>query len=952
MTAEQQSHEQDTVEASSIHSEQQEDAEVNLEIQLEDSDDSDLDDDEIEVTDENAKLSSKTDDVQVDDVAFEQHEDVPATVYSTGNAEISTESKKTESTEEPEAVDSTSAEASKLVEQKASEDVDSITAEQDESSKTNEQDSTEDIDSTSTKQNESSQSIEQEVSKAVNDTSLKEDDAFKSIEQDSPAVLEVALEDSDDESTDPSTSPPTLPTQTAPTPDTQPVELNSTPIQPTAEKDRTSIPTENKNTSTPQGFIFGVCIVDFHHIRGPEIEYWIDDNTTDTNQEEQISKFSKLWPQLPFQGLPDGAHLFDETFTNFTLLYDEVNGSVPTLEDQDNESYQNDNVTTLFGCACIRQLNSDQLKNVKNPDDIKRSIIQKSIVLITRYPITIQLKEKLSIITTSYFSQYDFTDKSILKALYENISIVYNRSGYRVEDDDLYELPNLTTSSLKIIKESDFYTGLNLKELVQMFKRNLMVLFKALLLEQRIVIFSKDLNKLSTIQYSLLSLIPNLILNLSDSGSPSLCKLSNDLTKPTSLKSSDRNSMLKFIGLPLQIFNKGGFFQPYLTLQQLDQLNSEKTKWYLIGCSNDIIMDQKQKIADIVISLGQGGESIDSSTIKLEILNPLLKDKLSLTAQDKKFMDNLISEVSKNDQLSNINDNDDNEVNSNELPFISKTLNNNTSMDSKIYKGGDDFIRYQFEEYLIGMLSSIKYDNFLNNSNLEQNNYMNLSTYESTLDYFNLKFIEFFKSTLAYKIFEKSTDDELFNFFEPKHVYGNLLTGSIFFKNLFHKWTPANQQNAGNRRASPNLKVSDELNSLSEPELESESESKGKTNNGEEDTITDDSNLAKKNPPVIVSNALNSMSNFWTNLKKPKETTKTELQEVVDQAIGVDDTEKQTTGDVTEEHVHEELSTIDVNEADDQEPITSDVTTPDLEESNNKTIKPKFSNFMGWVKRS
>ncbi|VEU21779.1 DEKNAAC102741 [Brettanomyces naardenensis] len=583
-------------------------------------------------------------------------------------------------------------------------------------------------------------------------------------------------------------------------------------------------------------FIFGLCVVDFHHVRGPELEYWIDDSTTDGNEADQIRKFSRVWPQLPFQALPDGAHLFDETFSNFTLTYDDIEECCPELpierqeiyEVVDGEGEEEDvdvisepfkGLTTLFGCACIRQLDTDKLKqqgkSLHQQEGFTRSVIQKSVVLITRYPITIQLKEKLSIITKSYFDQLDFSDKSIIKALYDNVSLIYNSNGYHVEDDELYESADpvshdLKDSDVKIIKESDFYVGLNLKQLVNKLKRKLLVIYKSLLLEQRILIFCRDLNTLSNVQYSLLSLIPNLLMNLSDSGSPLLDKLSRGLRTPTSLKSSDRRSMLEFIGLPLQLFNRGGFFQPYITLQQLDYFGNKNTGWFLAGSSNDILLEHKKDWFDMIVYINEGsevsggagggnggggnnGSAIDfifrEPDVKLEILSKDLKDKILLTSQDKKFIDHVINEVEKNNKLM---EGEEEKEGEGEDGGISKTVNNNLSMDSGRFRGGDDYIRYQFEDYLIGMLSSIKYDRFLkaNESKLDTIRYLNLNEFENQVNEFNLKFIGQYKGTKNYEIFEKYTEDELFNFFDPVHV-GKVIKdegAGAMIRGLFSGW--------------------------------------------------------------------------------------------------------------------------------------------------------------------
>lgn len=60
------------------------------------------------------------------------------------------------------------------------------------------------------------------------------------------------------------------------------------------------------------------------------------------------------------------------------------------------------------------------------------------------------------------------------------------------------------------------------------------------------------------VQFSLISLIPGLIRNLQDCADPELDSYEKKLAKPTTLQSSNRNSLLTFMGLPLQIFGKVG----------------------------------------------------------------------------------------------------------------------------------------------------------------------------------------------------------------------------------------------------------------------------------------------------------------------------------------------------------------------------------------------------------
>jgi hypothetical protein len=104
-------------------------------------------------------------------------------------------------------------------------------------------------------------------------------------------------------------------------------------------------------------------------------------------------------------------------------------------------------------------------------------------------------------------------------------------------------------------------------------------------------------------QYSLLSLIPLLLSHLDDSGNPKLSNLTTSLKRATSLKSSDRASLLSYMGLPLQIFCQGMFFGPYTPLQQLDMLEEETTRGYLIGSTNGLFLQRRDRHADIVVNV-------------------------------------------------------------------------------------------------------------------------------------------------------------------------------------------------------------------------------------------------------------------------------------------------------------------------------------------------------------
>lgn len=144
------------------------------------------------------------------------------------------------------------------------------------------------------------------------------------------------------------------------------------------------------------------------------------------------------------------------------------------------------------------------------------------------------------------------------------------------------------------IDDSTLYMGTSLRELVHKFKSKTLVLLKLLLLEKRVSVWLVNKEKdtdtcrqmlfygypvecLCTFEYSLISLVPGehcivwcwqhyteigweigLLRSLQDSGAPDLDTTSQFLrtTEPKELSGGDKDSLLRFMGLPLRLFEK------------------------------------------------------------------------------------------------------------------------------------------------------------------------------------------------------------------------------------------------------------------------------------------------------------------------------------------------------------------------------------------------------------
>lgn len=539
-------------------------------------------------------------------------------------------------------------------------------------------------------------------------------------------------------------------------PSSSPKRSSSDIINPTTPRRRSiqikNLPIIEKSPSRlrtgpqPKDFIFAICLVDFHHIRGPEIQWW---------RSNYIPEYlSELFKNLPFQSLPDGSHLFEETFSNFNLIYDfSTNKSFDNLQDLSTFSDDPRNLKTLFGCSCIRQINISDLseEELKRNKDIKRSIVQKALVIINNHkPIFTKIKDKLSIITKSYFLQDNLAKFDVFDNLFENLN-------YEINFND----------------NEEFFINLNLKQtLIQLGPKFLMI-FKALLLEKKVLIYSNNkLELLTKFQNNLISLIPNLINNLVYSG----CQLSDyqensngKLNKPTSLNTENRDSMLNFFGLPLKIFDtKGSFWNPYLPLQQINQLDFPETKSFMIGCSNLLFVKQLKDLGvDIVVNLDSYDVTYPNGSIS----------EISLSTYDKNFISNLISNCS-NEQI----------------------------LKSENFVGNDDYIRYQFEDYLLSLLSTVRFTQYVNkfhqyppgfsgdgNSNNEDDNAFN-----GDYNCFNASFVNKWLTTKNFEIWDMTCDEFVFNFVKPRHVQVDLvnqLTFTSFFNNYLRIKTSDDSDN-------------------------------------------------------------------------------------------------------------------------------------------------------------
>lgn len=493
--------------------------------------------------------------------------------------------------------------------------------------------------------------------------------------------------------------------------------------------------------------VYAVVLISFDHALGPTVEWSYPPSISEGEAiSEQINR------NLPFLALPDGAHLQTEDYSYFHLFLPHISTT-----------------STVFGISCNRQIVSTELIN--RGVDVTRSTVQKAVVVLANQPVFGCIRDKLGVVTRALFAQRDFADRSILEDFYHSLEASFElglgEGGGEVRvpspstapsdpapfnqdtspnapdkafDTNVLLQDKLTAAAIKKGKEKEragdvaIYMGTNLRELIHHFRLKTLQLVKLLMLQRRIMFYGHPVESLCTYQYSLVSLLPCLLVNLEDSGSPMLAERAQHMSRPSSLQTSDRQSLLRYFGLPLDIFGQDSFFQPYLPLQQIDML---KASTFLVGTTNTIFQQQRDCHIDAIAN-------IELAT--LEFKDPKLASLVALTPADRKWMDELIAAV---DSSWNPED-------------PSRPIGNK-------FVGSDDYLRREFENYVCSALSVIKFSDYCENTKGPSVMLANSDSASASVAAFNDQFIHSFKTTCAFQLWDRNTDSVIFDLIDPRH---------------------------------------------------------------------------------------------------------------------------------------------------------------------------------------
>ncbi|XP_054707276.1 LOW QUALITY PROTEIN: late secretory pathway protein AVL9 homolog [Uloborus diversus] len=222
------------------------------------------------------------------------------------------------------------------------------------------------------------------------------------------------------------------------------------------------------HSSSFESPIIHVFVVGFHHKKGCVVEYsyppvFEEDNIKGTDLPEP-------WKHLPTLALPDGAHNYEEDTIYFHL---------PSLEDPHQ---------TVYGISCYRQMNAQNL--IRRSSDITRETVQKSVCVLSKVPLYGLIQAKLELITHAYFNERDFSQVSLLEKTFKNLNS---------------SLPKDLTDGQQT------FLGLSVRDFVLRFKHKVLLLFKLLLLEKKVLFYKAPVKNLCSTILTLCSLMPGMI---------------------------------------------------------------------------------------------------------------------------------------------------------------------------------------------------------------------------------------------------------------------------------------------------------------------------------------------------------------------------------------------------------------------------------------------------------
>ncbi|KAL7045798.1 hypothetical protein ACKWTF_002338 [Chironomus riparius] len=379
--------------------------------------------------------------------------------------------------------------------------------------------------------------------------------------------------------------------------------------------------------------VLKIFLIGFHHKKGcvKDSEY------------PKENKYDFDIERLPSLCLPDQSHNYESDSVYFVIP-------------NSNEEKR------IFGVSCFRQIKTDKLINRKENDgtEFSRSSVQKSVCCLTSIPLFGYIEVKLNLYVDKIFEQADFLKcEELLKESY-------------------IELNRCLSMRLETIDLNDFYIGLCLRELISIWKHKILVLFKLLLLEKRVLCYGTPVRPLCTTILSIISLHPHLLnkglWNCPDKKQKKLeifqddkINVEEEITNSTDSQKPHLMNLrcinTKDFFAPMHIFKNGYLCLPFISLSYIDIIADKLNNGFIAGASN-VLFQQKKNLVDVII---------DIPTQTIDYNDAELKRSLQLTSHDLRFFEHILKGIdSPSEEMGGI--------------------------------GTDQWIRNQFESYFTSML--------------------------------------------------------------------------------------------------------------------------------------------------------------------------------------------------------------------------------------------------------
>lgn len=264
--------------------------------------------------------------------------------------------------------------------------------------------------------------------------------------------------------------------------------LNS---EPSADKDLDSSIDDSSRT------VKHIMVIGFHHKHGYQVDYCyppLNPGDSAFSTPDKPICLPSCWKTLPLLCLPDGSHNYSSDTIYFTMpdqvqavKHNSSNMSSEIINQEKSDNHQK-GIRTIFGTACYRQIQADKLLN--RTDDITRVAVQKSVCVLSTKPLFGIIRSKLEMITHAYFEELDFSKVKILKLTFDNLNSLLSRES---------------------VVENATFLGLSARQLLAQFGCNTLTLFKAMLLEKKILFYKSPVRDLCSTIISMCSIFPGLL---------------------------------------------------------------------------------------------------------------------------------------------------------------------------------------------------------------------------------------------------------------------------------------------------------------------------------------------------------------------------------------------------------------------------------------------------------